>query len=541
MSQALERLRRLTPPCAEGGAGAAGSPNPQALLEFRKSGVAFASLDEPAESAHRAAAGILLSSFMESPSGRTMLVEGHDYMGCWLESTGSACAQALSRFCPGLAESTFLSFADSARHDGLIPYKLVKAGPAYRQVQMATPLARSVWEHFKLSGAGPGFLEAMYRAMSANDSWLARHRDSRGSGCVEAFCAFDTGHDLSPRFWQLPDTCYREDPARYDPDCPSLPFLAPDLTANVHCQRVHLSLMAAQLGLQEESREWERKSRDSLSSLMRECYDAQDGFFYDRDALGRQVRVQSDVLLRVLCCGVGDDAFFARSLERYLLNPRKFFAKQPFTSIALDDPRFDPSCDRNSWAGPTNFLSLLRAPQAFEDHGRRVELQFAMDPVLRSLPGYTRFSQCLDPWSGREGYGSAYVPAVLCVLDFVERSRGILPLAGGGLRFSSAGSDSCAYSRSSGGALFELDNGPDMARAYKDGMEMFSYPRGLCVETDPSGRVIRVAGVAPRRLQGSLSFDGRSLHLDIDGNEVQELRGAGFQTIRPGGFVMPPC
>ena len=71
--------------------------------------------------------------------------------------------------------------------------------------------------------------------------------------------------------------------------------------------------------------------------------DAEDAFFYDRDKLGRLVKVQSDVLLRVLASEIGDDAFFDATLERYILNTRKFFAKYPFTSIALDDP---PAIDR---------------------------------------------------------------------------------------------------------------------------------------------------------------------------------------------------
>ena len=96
------------------------------------------------------------------------------------------------------------------------------------------------------------------------------------------------------------------------------------------------------------------------------AYDAEDGFFYDLDKHGRHVKVQSDLLLRVLACEIGDDEFFAQALDRYLLNTRKFFAKYPFTSIALDDPRYDPAYDYNSWAGPSNFLSLIRAPHAFE-------------------------------------------------------------------------------------------------------------------------------------------------------------------------------
>jgi hypothetical protein len=48
--------------------------------------------------------------------------------------------------------------------------------------------------------------------------------------------------------------------------------------------------------------------------------------------------VQSDVLLRVLACEVGDDAFFDTALARCLLSTRKFFARFPFTSVAPDDP-----------------------------------------------------------------------------------------------------------------------------------------------------------------------------------------------------------
>jgi hypothetical protein len=249
MGSSLDRLRRVESKDRI----AAPSAHARAMQEFTASGVGFACADPAVEAAYYGAVAVLLRSFMPSPSGRTMLIEGDDYRGCWLESTGSACAETLSRFCPGLAESTFLSLAESARADGLIPYKLTERGPSYRQIQMVTPLARSAWDHFRLAGAGPDFLSAMYRAMSANDAWLARHRDTRGSGCVEAFCAYDTGMDRSPRFRGLPDTCFGEDPARCDPGIPVLPFLAPDLSANIHCQRLYLARMAEELGKPEEA------------------------------------------------------------------------------------------------------------------------------------------------------------------------------------------------------------------------------------------------------------------------------------------------
>jgi hypothetical protein len=94
---------------------------------------------------------------------------------------------------------------------------VTEAGPSYRQIQIVTQLARCVW-HYHQAHPDLAFLRRMYDAVVRNDEWLAAHRDTRGTGCVEAFCAFDTGHDLSPRFWHVPDTTHREDPAAYHPD-----------------------------------------------------------------------------------------------------------------------------------------------------------------------------------------------------------------------------------------------------------------------------------------------------------------------------------
>ncbi len=327
--------------------------------EIEASGVAFAVSEKKLQENYYRAIGSLAGCVLPSPSGGPMLIEGGVYRGAWLESTAAISSEILCRFMPSIARSTFELFARLKREDGLIPYKVLPpgadggpGGPSFRQVQMVTPLARSVWTHAALNRESEVFLRVMYEAMAANDAWLAAHRDTRRSGCVEAFCAFDTGHDLSPRFWHVPDTCFMEDPASYDPASPLLPYIAPDMTANVYCQRLYLSRIASSLGLDGESAEWKTKAERSLRSLMHNCWDGDDEFFYDVDRAGRLVRVQSDVLLRVLACEVGDDELFARCCSRYLLNTRKFFSRFPFTSIAMDDPR---------WNEPTEVQCLISA------------------------------------------------------------------------------------------------------------------------------------------------------------------------------------
>jgi hypothetical protein len=509
------------------------------MEEFRRSGVAFSCGNRALEEAWAMAAGTLFSSFIEAPGIGAMLIEGADYRGCWLESTGSVCAETLSRFCPGLAESTFDAILSSPRSDGLLPYKITAEGPAYRQVQMASPLARSVWEHARLAGSGRSFLSRAYAAMAAHDAWLARHRDTRGTGGVEAFCAFDTGHDNSPRFWGIPDTCYLEDPARYDPGNPRLPYIAPDMTANVACQRAHLSLIARELGDEAGARRWADLAAASEAALWRECYDKDDECFYDKDATGRHVKVQSDVLLRVLSCDLGDGDFFAFALSRYLLDSRKFFARVPPSSVALDDPRFDADYRRNSWGGPTNALSLLRAPRAFERHGRFVELLFYMEPALEALSKAGRFCQTLDPWTGAPGYGEGYVPAALCFLDFVERSRGILPLPHGGIRLSAAGNETCDYARNALGSRYELSLEGDRAVARRDGSEFISFPRGLAVELDAHGAPLRVIGLTALRVVSDMRYRGARLPLRCAGNETLAFDGAGMRRLIGGSWIAP--
>lgn len=546
----LDRLRAEDSPATSAPAWAAALPAGTALLdEFAASGVKFVTSHGLLDRVFRKAVELLARCVDADATGRPVLQEGGVYRGCWLESTGTISAEVLARFCPRAAEATFRQFADLQREDGLIPYKVTGGAPAFRQIQLVTPPARSVWNHYLLNGRNRAFLERMYEALARFDAWLARHRDTRGTGCVEAFCAFDTGHDLSPRFWHIPDTPWRDDPAAYDPDSPLLPLLAPDLTASVYCGRRYLARMAAELGDAAAAARWADAAEETRRALSRHCFDEADGFFYDVDRHGRFVRVQSDALLRVLACEAADDALFTASLSRYLLNTRKFFAKYPFTSIAMDDPRFDPHAAYNTWAGAVNFLSLLRAPHAFDHHGRFVELTWVIQPILSALARIERFGQVLSPWTGEEGYTEAYSPAILCLLDYVERLCGILPAPEGELWFTgllpkgmdhgAALADETAYSRSVDGHLYELHNTRDAMTAFKDGRLLFSAPAGVRVVTDRSGALRRVVGMTVRPAEGVIRTADAELSFRAEGNEALRLKDGRLIPDAAPGVVFP--
>ncbi len=537
---ALARLR-TSPRTARPGPAAHGAGHPA-------DGAAFAAIGGPLEARWHQALDELAQCVRPLDGGAPVLTEGGVYAGTWIESTGTVNAEVLARFAPRTARDTHLLFAEHQREDGMIPYKVTDSGPAYSQIQIVTPLARSVWHHYLLTGRDRAFLATMYRAMARYDDWLARYRDTRGTGGVEAFCTFDTGHDRSPRFWFAPDRAFRGDARRCDPDSPTLPYVAPDLTANVACQRTYLARIAEALG--EDGEPWRRKANASAAALHEQCFDRADGTFYDRDRTGAHVRVQSDVLLRVLACEIGDGAFFERALRTHLMNTRKFLAHYGFTSLALDDPRFDADASRNSWGGPVNFLALLRAPHAFEHHGHVAELAVASAPVLAALAIADRFPQCLDPWTGEPGFTSVYSPAILWLLDAVERGFGVLPRPDGETWFTGlpptrldhgAAAEATAYARTVAGRAYELAADDERVEVHRDGELRYAFPRGWRLAADAAGEPRAVIGMSPATVSGAFEIHGegagpRRLALSVAPNERVALDSGG----RVAGRTAPP-
>jgi len=260
------------------------------------------------------------------------------------------------------------------------------------------------------------------------------------------------------------------------------------------------------------------------------------------------VRVQSDVLLRVLASEVVGSDFFATSLERYLLNSRKFFSAYPFTSLALDDPRFDHDFRANSWGGPVNFLTLIRAPHAFEHYGHVAELAFSLMPVVAAVARMGRFPQVMSPWTGEPGYTEQYSPAILWLLDTVERLFGILPRPDGELWFSGLVprrvdhhdvADELAYERTVDGVRFELVNTRAEAVAYRHGEEFLRMPHGLRAIADRTGQVTALVGMTARPVTGSVRLAGEEFTVEIAGNERVELDGTRVVRRAGPGVVLP--
>lgn len=157
--------------------GVLGKPSDEAILQqFIESGVKFSASSPVLTKVYYRAVRKLLDCIVPNAQQAPILQEGGVYLGCWLESTGTINAELCSRFIPSVAEATYSQFAALQREDGLLPYKITAEGAVFKQIQLVTPPARSVWNHYSLHGdktASTFYRRCMRRCLDMMTGWYS--------------------------------------------------------------------------------------------------------------------------------------------------------------------------------------------------------------------------------------------------------------------------------------------------------------------------------------------------------------------------------
>jgi Mannosylglycerate hydrolase MGH1-like glycoside hydrolase domain len=367
----------------------------------------------------------------------SLLWEGSAYRGVWQEC-GPHEALVYAMLAPELpaadranaksvARNNHLAFFELQRADGQLPANIKTTGPGFGQIQMVVPIAATASELAHATGDEELLVRA-YRACSRWDAWLRQYRDTRKTGLIEGFCAYDTGMDNSPRWAGIPNSCPDAD-ARKCPSVASMPRLCPDLSATVYGGRVALAQMAEMLRKHDEAERWRFDAEAIRRRIIEKLYCPEDAAFYDLDAQNKFVRTRSIVNTRVLGEHVlklsdsADKSIFDALWTRQLHNPEAFWAPYPFPSSALNEPTFVRPIPPNSWGGASQALTALRAPRWMIHYGKEAELRRLMQRWCEAIIRDGDFRQQLDPLNGRftQPDPGSYSPAALVFLDFAGR------------------------------------------------------------------------------------------------------------------------
>jgi hypothetical protein len=261
------------------------STNAEILPESR---ISFSTNDEHYQATYSGALEVLRHN-VTSVFGysQPVLIEGSNYGGIWLECAPHE-GLVYSAIRPDVARNNHLAFFALQREDGQMPCWSRVEAAGFAQIQVVVPIAATAWELSQATGDSE-LLEKAYDGCS--DAWLRRYRDTRHTGLCEGFCAWDTGHDNSPRWAGIPNRC-PDDDARKCPSVPSLPRLCPDLSATVYGSRIALVATAHALGKNSETDRWLVDAAAIRSSIIDKLYSADDAAFYDLDAEDHFVRPQ---------------------------------------------------------------------------------------------------------------------------------------------------------------------------------------------------------------------------------------------------------
>jgi len=471
----------------------------------------FSTTDAGWQSTYDRALAVLAGNVQMLPRfDRPVLIEGANYAGVWLEC-GPHEGLVYRRFRPDVARNNHLTFFALQREDGQIPANNKRTEAGLGQIQMVVPIAATAWELARATGDDE-LLQRAYASCSRWDDWLMRYRNTRGTGLVEGFCTYDTGHDNSPRWAGMPNQCPGKDAKVLPPDH-GLPRLCPDLSSTVYGGRVALARMARALGKQGEEDLWAERAEKIRKLIIEKLYVPEDGAFYDLDAHGRFIRIRSDVLSRVCGEHVVTQPIFESMWQKQLHNPAAFWAAYPLPSIALDDPSFVRPIPANSWGGASQALTALRAPRWLEHYGKPAQLAFLMKRWCEAIQRDGTFRQQLDPATGvfTEAGPPGYSPAALVMIDFTWRLAGIReeedslewnvrpdPLAAHGGRFSIPFDrhHSAAMHYDSKGATLSVDD-RHVARIEGGTVRL---------TTDRSGRPRRFTGISEKTEEISVRF-----------------------------------
>ena len=363
------------------------------------------------------------------------------YPGVWMEHAfdGVCYARLFADRNPDAAQvamNQMRLFVSNIREDGRLPYVVMdhdliaqkpqwgKDEVRFTQIQECVSLARLCYEAYELSG-DKNFLAECYDACARFDGWLVKHRMTRGTGLIEMFCVFDTGHDNSMRFDGIPNGC-RDKFGTVPADHKRLPILAPDMNAVFYGDRLALSNMAKELGKTDEAAEWAQKAEETREKIMELLYDPETEFFYDLDADGTKSPVKSISITNVFSEKVVDQATFDRIYDRHFKNPEEFATPYPFPSVSYDQASAFPHADKNCWGYFSQALTALRAQRWMDHYGRSADYDEVLRKWVNVYASQTDvlFSQEMDPVTGEVTDCSRwYSSAMLTYIYAVKRLK----------------------------------------------------------------------------------------------------------------------
>jgi hypothetical protein len=369
-------------------------------------------------------------------------------------------AIALSHHDPARARAEVESLLLAQQPSGFVPHMVLWQAELRAQAaaEFTVALDRSGWHTLTANppvlplaverlaaGAPDGWLERIVPALVGVLSWWRARRDPDGMGLVRTFQPDESGLDMSPKYdvvlgidaddaarivprWHeaVRDliAAYAGPRAEHGPDVDltaARRFVWHDVLVNsiFGCSSRALARLLRTLGRDEAAAEWDDVAARTTAALMRECWDGDDGAFFDiyLDPTGRTQRaavLSASSLFPLVLDDLPADV--AARLVAHLTDESEFWLPYPVPSVAASEPSFDPTFAAeaifrgSSWVNLNWYLHLGLRLHGYDDIAAELAHR------TRAMVGAARLRECYGPYDAA-GHGAREFSWSALVLD----------------------------------------------------------------------------------------------------------------------------
>ncbi len=294
---------------------------------------------------------------------------------------------------------TFLSGTQS----NLIPSKLNDylrgVLDFYSQPPLQSWAAVRVYERFKTADTKNNFLRQVLPPLRENLAWWEENRRLK-NGFFSFINGLESGLDDSPRFYPpsfLPSFIIGLVP-RF--------FSAVDLNCWIFQSYINTAYLCRKAGLNEEADEYKRRGLSLRDRIDTELWDPDHEAWLDRRN-GKFIEVFTPTVWWPAFVGAVSSLDKVRTvIEKYLLNPDKFWGQHGIPSVAFDDKSYNSRKDGYYWRGQIWMINNYTALEVLYRFGYVKEAQELHRRIIDTLYASKGLYETYNAQTGAVGWSS---------------------------------------------------------------------------------------------------------------------------------------
>ncbi len=251
-----------------------------------------------------------------------------------------------------LAKDSLLQLCNNIRSDGKIPQFICSTWvrPHDAQPALLGWAAKRIFDKEK----DIEFIAEIFNTLEKNNCWWLTSRMTR-FGVISCADGLETGQDNSPRF-------------------DNGAVLAVDMNSYLLNQLKVTAEFAKALGFEDKAKFWAAKAEKLDRNMIKWLYDEEKNLFFDADATTgvKQNLVTSSGLIPLWAEISIPKVKIEAMIKSWLLNPKCFYGKMPFPSVAYEEKVYDAA---DWWRGPTWLPEAWLMLEILEKYGFKSEYE----------------------------------------------------------------------------------------------------------------------------------------------------------------------